>query len=81
MIPPATKSNHTFEGTFLAKISIEKAFASTPETLQASYEFHAAIGTPIKFTKSLPEKAIANEKVPIPIISFNTFKLNNLINT
>ena len=40
-------------------------FAGTPEATQASYDCQAAIGTPIKFTKSFPAKARANENVPI----------------
>ena len=43
--------------------------AGTPEAIQASYDCQAAIGTPIKFTKSFPAKARANENVPTPIIN------------
>ena len=39
------------------------------EDIQPLYDSIAAIGTPIKFTKSLPAKASAREKVPRAIIT------------
>ena len=66
-------------GTFLSNIAIENSVASCPEACHASYESHAAIGTPIKFTKSFQAKAKANEKVPIPIINLSTFTLKTVI--
>ena len=44
------------------------SFAASPEAIHASYDCQAAIGTPIKFTKSFPAKAKANANVPTAII-------------
>jgi hypothetical protein len=47
-----------------------------PEALNKRYDFKAASGTQIKFTRSFPANAIAREKVPIRTMSLNTFTLN-----
>ena len=65
---PATNNNIVGVGTFSERNAIENSVACIPETLHASYDCQAAIGTPMKFTKSFPAKAKANEKVPTPII-------------
>jgi len=41
------------------------------------YDFKAASGTPIKFTKSFQAKAMAREKVPMRTIILNTFTFNS----
>ena len=69
IIPPAINNKRGSAGTFLSRTSIENKEGSIPETLHASYEWYAAIETPIKFTKSLPEKASANPNVPTKIIT------------
>ena len=43
--------------------------AATPDATHASYDCQAAIGTPIKFTRSFPAKARAKANVPTPIIT------------
>ncbi len=83
MIPAANKSS-VGVGTFLDMISILNSVAANPLTLikgstHAWYDCHAAIGTPIKFTKSLPANAIAIAKVPIMIINLYTLILNTLV--
>ncbi len=56
-------------GTFSASCSILKASGKIPEPDQAPKELYAAIGTPMKFTRSLPANAIASAKVPSMITS------------
>ena len=46
-----------------------------PDATQASQDWQAATGTPIKLTKSLPAKASAKAKVPTPMIILNIFNL------
>ena len=47
---------------------IENSFAFTPEATQPLYDSSAAIGTPMKLTRSFPAKANARENVPRAII-------------
>ena len=68
MIIPAMMSNKVGVETFADKNAILKISAETPEAFQASNDCQAAIGTPIKLTKSFPAKARASEKVPTIII-------------
>ena len=68
-IPAMNKSN-VGVGTFWANTPMLNSEAATPEAIHASYDCHAAMGTPIKFTKSFPAKASApaKEVPPIPLI-------------
>ena len=50
-----------------------------PEVTQPLYDSRAAIGTPIKLTRSFPAKANARENVPIPIIILYISALKNFI--
>ena len=68
MTKPEITSNIVGVGTFEANTSMLKESAGKPEAVQASYDCQAAMGTPIKFTKSLPAKANAKAKVPTRII-------------
>ena len=56
-------------GTFEAMDSMLNWDAGIPDDIHASYDWYAAIGTHIKFTRSFPAKASAKAKVPIPIIT------------
>ena len=69
IINPAMIKINVGVGTLLDNIPIEKVFGSNPEACHASNDCQAAIGTPIKLTKSFPANANAKEKVPIAIIN------------
>ena len=68
MIIPAMMSNKVGVDTFADKNAMLNSSAETPEAFQASNDCQAAIGTPIKLTRSFPAKARASEKVPTIII-------------
>ena len=68
IIVPETNKKIVGVWTFWVNCIILKLSAETPEPNQALYDWKAAIGTPIKFTKSLPANASAKAKVPTPII-------------
>ena len=65
----------------LAKSPIIKYLLKLLQHQKFPYELKAAIGTPIKLTKSLPAKANASAKVPIIIITLKILTLNKLVNT
>ena len=68
-------------GTFEANICMLNSSAATPDATHASYDCQAAIGTPIKFTKSFPAKARARANVPTPIITLYISTLKKCIKT
>ena len=72
-------NNKGSAGTFFSNIAIEKSAGNVPDVVNAvciaSNEWYAAIGTPIKLTKSFPEKANAKPKVPTAITIIKTLFL------
>ena len=57
------------------KPDIFKEFSGIPADVQRLKESQAAIGTPIKLTKSFPAKAIAKANVPAKTIILKIFTL------
>ncbi len=64
---PAIINKKVGVGTLSERKPILKASGEIPVPTQAEYDCHPAIGTPIKLTKSFPENAKANAKVPMMI--------------
>jgi len=74
--PDHSRSNK-FAGTFPPSHSIVNRVGSVILLAEKrSYELIAAIGTPIKFTRSFPANAVASENVPISTTSLNIFTRN-----
>ena len=74
---PEKNNNNVGVGTLELKIRILNSEGNIPDDDHISYDWNAAIGTPIKLTKSLPAKANAKANVPIPIINLKRFSLVN----
>ena len=68
IIAPAKNKIRFGVSTFDESIPILSWSAGIPEIVHASYDCHAAIGTPMKLTRSFPANAKANAKVPTRII-------------
>jgi len=72
MTIPAMTRNRKGTSTSPMSISILKVSGSTPpEILHAFQDENPAMGTPIKFTRSLPANAIARAKVPARTTTVN----------
>ncbi len=81
MIIPAARSKYVFVLTGSFRIDMPNASGSVPEPFQARKDSRPAMGTPMKFTRSFPAKAIASAKVPNNTTNFRIFHLNTVRQT
>ena len=82
IISPASKRYRVGVWTFPCSEPIKKVFESSPGlAANALYASSPARGTPMKFTRSFPAKAMAKANVPTKTINFRIFILTSQFST